>query len=255
MTNRAHCPRPEMTLRQLIDLANLYRDKWLLQRVCHEEASVRVAEDKAVSRFAQSVEIREDKGADLVGAWYYLVNRVRNQENPADWGLLETSLVCDVHRVLFGKTTLPSGKTPPGQLSDRPRFTDVAGRKRHWYPRPTDMSVALATVLDIYNAKYDSCRGMYDVELFRSSAWLICHFLALHPFGDGNGRLCHILFSYAMAEYQPFPVPVCEVNNYLAILLDAQETGEIDSLAACVARGTCCAWESFFGFLYKEKRT
>ena len=156
---------------------------------------------------------------------------------------------CDTHRVMFHKTSFPNGMTPPGQLSHRPRYCNLRGDVRHWYPVPDDMSEALGALLDCFNARYDSCRDMYDLALFCTCAWLISHFLALHPFADGNGRLAQILCSYVLAEHQPFPMPVCDAAHYLPSLLKAQSTGDIDALAACVAQSSCLAWKKLIDFL------
>ena len=229
-----------------VELAKFYQNFWLSARTGCEESIVRRAEEEAVNRFVRCLEAREDTGADLAAAWQYLLNRVCLEERCTDWGLLEAGLVCDTHRELFRTMLFPPGNTPPGRVSDRPRYVDVTGRKRHWYPTPSDMNAALITLLDAYNTRYESHRGAYDLTLFRTCAWFFCRFPALHPFGDGNGRLCHILCSYAMAEYQPFPMPVCEEDDYLTLLLEAQATRDIDPLVTCVACSTCRAWEWFF---------
>ena len=232
-----------------VALAKKYKDNWHSSRGNIENARIEYLQQEAVSCFAERVSSREDTGADLMTAWYFLLDRVRTTERAMDWGLLETSLVCDTHRVMFHKTSFPNGTTSPGQLSHRPRYCNLRGGVRHWYPVPDDMSEALGSLLDRFNARYDSCRDMYDLALFRTCAWLISHFLALHPFADGNGRLAQILCSYVLAEHQPFPVPVCDADHYLSSLLKAQSTGNVDALAACVAQSSCHGWKKFIDFL------
>lgn len=166
-------------------------------------------------------------------------------------GLLESTLVCDTHRVLFKETIVPPNMTRPGQLSNRPRYADLKGYARHWYPVPEDMDSALASLFDEYNVRYDSCRGAYDMNLFVTCAWLTCRFLALHPFGDGNGRLCQILCNYAMAEYHPFPVAFCDTDDYLPLLIRGQATGNVLPLATNMALSTCLAWQSFMNTVNK----
>lgn len=236
-------------LEHQVTLARAHRDNWYTTRDNIVNARIRYAKVNTVRWFEKCVAARESIGADLVAAWQYVLNRVRNTERAMDWGLLETSLVCDTHRAMFENSSFPTGMTPPGELSDRPRYSDLEGRTRHWYPVPKDMGEALASLLDSYNTRYDSCRGRYDAELFRTCAWFLCHFLALHPFADGNGRMAQLLCSYAMAQHHPFPVPVCDENDYLPSLLEAQSTGNLDALATCVASSVCRAWQIFDDFL------
>lgn len=233
------------SLEHQVALAKQYKDMWFTSEVNIDNDRNNHAKERAVSRFAERVAVREDTGADLTAAWLYLVNRVQSTERLRDWGFLETSLVCDTHRVMFEGTTSSLGMTPPGELSNRPRYCNLGGNKRHWYPVPNDMNEALASLLDRYNARYDSCSGRYNCDLFRASAWLLAHFLALHPFADGNGRLAQIVCSYVFVKHHPFPVPVCDSNNYLSTLFEAQTSGDIDALAVCVAQGSCDAWEYF----------
>ena len=197
-----------------------------------------------VKRFEQCVSEKEDIGGNFTAAWHYLVNRVKTTERPTDWGLLETSLVCDTHRVMFQR--FPKRLTPTGKLSSRPRycdldatvrsaflssvFSDLDDGNRHWYPVPDDMGEALTSLLDSYNARYDTCRHQND--LFRTCAWLLSSFLVLHPFADGNGRMAQLLCSYAVFQ----PVPVCYEDDYLPALLEAQSTGKLVALTNCVAR-------------------
>ena len=181
-----------------------------------------------VKRFEQCVSEKEDIGGNLTAAWHYLVNRVlKTTERPTDWGLLETSLVCDTHRVF---QRFRKGLTPPGKLSSRPRYCDLDDGNRHWYPVPDDMGEALTSLLDSYNARYDTCRHQND--LFRTCACLLSSFLVLHPFADGDGRMAQVLCSYALFQ----PVPVCNEDDYLPTLLEAQSTGKLVALTNCVAR-------------------
>lgn len=235
----------ELSLSELVTLAKTYRKGWLRKKVSCEKLLVEHAKARAVSRFERCLEAHEDGGADVAGALKYLLDRVRAEELSTDWGLLETNLVCDAHRFLFRMSPFPKGMTPAGQLSEKPRCaTDLRGNL-HWYPVPMDMNVALTSLLDRYNGRYDACRGAYDFALFDTCSWLFCHFLALHPFADGNGRLCHILCSYAAMGHQPFPVAVCEEEDYLSALMLAQQTDDLGPLTVCVARSTCRAWQSF----------
>lgn len=235
-----------------VELAKAYQNEWLARRVYLDHANVRLAVGLSVSHFVDRVGAREDPGGSLKKAWDYILERTRSEEQQENWGLLESTLVCDTHRVLFEETIVPPNMTRPGHLSNRPRYADVKGYARHWYPVPEDMDSALVSLFDEYNVRYDSCRGAYDKELFLTCAWLTCRFLALHPFGDGNGRLCQILCNYAMTEYHPFPVAFCDTDDYLSLLIKAQATGNVLPLATNMALSTCLAWQSFMNTVNKQ---
>ena len=47
--------------------------------------------------------------------------------------------------------------------------------------------------------------------LFKTCAWFLFECLNLHPFSDGNGRLCRILCSYMLSKFTPFPKPMYNV--------------------------------------------
>lgn len=233
------------SLEYYVKLAQDYKNEWSATRLSIDKTRIECAQNKSVFDFEQRVAAREDTGADLRTAWHFLIGRVRDTERTTDWGLLEVSLVCDTHRAMFQDNSFPAGMTPPGELSQRPRYCDLPDGTRLWYPVPDDMEEALASLLDYYNTRYDSRRDRYDLSLFRTCASLISHFLALHPFADGNGRLAQVLCSYALAEHHPFPVPVCDADNYLSRLMESQSSGDVDALAACVAQSSCRAWQTF----------
>ena len=46
-----------------------------------------------------------------------------------------------------------------------------------------------------------------------ASDWPEKFLLDLHPFSDGNGRLCRILCSYSLSKLNPFPTPIYSVWN------------------------------------------
>ena len=234
-----------------VKLAKTYQNEWLTRRVYLDPARIRHAIELSVYQFVNRVGVREDPKGSLKNAWEYILNRTRSEEPKENWGLLESTLVCDTHRVMFKETIVPQNKTSPGQLCNRPRYADLKGYARHWYPVPEDMDSALVSLFDEYNMRYDRCHDVYDINLFLTCAWLTYRFLALHPFGDGNGRICQILCNYAMAKYHPFPIAFCDTDDYLSLLISAQTTTNVLPLATNMASSTCRAWQLFMNTVTK----
>lgn len=71
------------------------------------------------------------------------------------------------------------------------------------YPPPESIPTGVIKIVDAYNAK---AKVGEPVEV---AAQLLYGMVALHPFEDGNGRLCRLLAAYAlMAAGEPFAVPL-----------------------------------------------
>ena len=83
-------------LENQVALARTYRDDWSVTKDYIENVPIRCAKENIVGWFEKCVAAREDTGADLKAAWQYLLKRMRNTEHAMDWGLLETSLVCEI---------------------------------------------------------------------------------------------------------------------------------------------------------------
>ena len=65
------------------------------------------------------------------------------------------------------------------------------------------MQEAVCTLLDRFNSLITQSINETDeadrlLSIFKSVAWLVFELLDLHPFSDGNGRLCRLLCSYSM---------------------------------------------------------
>ena len=64
---------------------------------------------------------------------------------------------------------------------------------------------AMSKVVDEYNKKSVDD----DHDLYELASWLLYRVVTIHPFQDGNGRLCRLLASYSlMRDGLPFPVTI-----------------------------------------------
>jgi fido (protein-threonine AMPylation protein) len=73
-----------------------------------------------------------------------------------------------------------------------------------------------------------------DMDPFRAAAWIQWAFVRIHPFVDGNGRMCRLLSSIPLIlnDLPPVYVSKASKTQYLQVLTKADEDGDIDELAS-----------------------
>lgn len=76
------------------------------------------------------------------------------------------------------------------------------------------------------------------VHVVKLAAWAAVHFLEIHPFADGNGRLARILVDTLLAKIHPVPAPLSGLaidtarERYIAALREVPPWGTSDVWAA-----------------------
>ena len=70
-------------------------------------------------------------------------------------------------------------------------------------------------LLDKFNSLCEDSQNESDEEkevykLFKTCSWFVFEMLDLHPFGDGNGRLCQLLCGYVLST---------PIHNILELIL------------------------------------
>ena len=220
---------------------------------------------------ASSFSLEEQETINLRVAYENLLARIIGElEQASDYGLLEVSLLEETHRLILQDIPLPKGFTKPGKMSNNIRVTEFKGELYH-YANPEDMESAVSNLLDKYNFLFDSCtegKGkLKDFDdfynLFKTCAWLLFELLDLHPFSDGNGRLCRILCSYSLSKLNPFPTPIYNVwsnsskHDYIEALVEARKSPGRHPCALTTMMIECSyyGWESFFKALDEEVKS
>lgn len=217
----------------------------------------------------RSLSINEQETINLRKAYEHLLEKINREEQASDYGLIESSLLRETHRILMKDIDLPNGKTKPGEFSSAQRCVEFNGElyKYPHYPNPGDMENAVYKLLDKYNDMFDLCTrdGLKKFDdlyyLFKTCAWLLFELLDLHPFGNGNGRLCRILCSYALSKLNPFPTPVYNVwtesckDDYRQALVDTRksEGRQPAALTTMIIECSYYGWGKFFEALDNSK--
>ena len=209
----------------------------------------------------RAVSMEERETINLKNANEYLTDisqEAANEEKSELQGLVECSMLKECHKRILEAVELPNGNTKPGKFSDKPRITEFKG-ELYEYQNPKDMETAVGTLLDRHNSLLDSVKSepneitrVYD--LFKTCAVLLFELLDLHPFSDGNGRLCRLLCSYCLSVFTPFPTPIYNVwsdsskDDYKQALVDARKSAKRhpESLTTMIIECNWYGWKEFF---------
>lgn len=131
----------------------------------------------------------------------------------------------NMHKVLTANC-LDAKKS--GVLRDCPVIAGIIPQFAHHYPSPEVVSTCYWMILDYYNSaavalkhffveEHSMNEHHFVQETIKLSAWLLYHFVSLHPFTDGNGRMARMVCAYALSAIVPFPVGIYNIfapTNY-----------------------------------------
>lgn len=113
---------------------------------------------------------------------------------------LTTAIICDAHAVLMRDCVRGDGVcVKPGQYRERKCFAGY-----HTFLPHTCIKRCLSSLVDDYNER-SSDSDSFDP--FESAAWLSYEFVSIHPYDDGNGRMCRMLLNMVLLRSDvPFAV-------------------------------------------------
>ena len=258
-------------------IEQVYQD-FLVEFILH----VNMEEEKGFSTFEETdafLKNCHDKGItskseqetlNVKKAYEHLLDKIKREEEPRNYGLMEESLLQETHRILLQDVPLRDSRTKPGIFSNQRRFVDFEGERYNYpyLPEPEKMEKAVVAKLEKCNTLFDCCTkdGLKDFDdfyyLFKTCGWMLFELLDLHPFGDGNGRLFRILCSYLLSKFSPFPTPVYNVwtdstkDDYLEALVRTRKTVERHptALTTMIIECSYYGWRKFFERLEEKKR-
>ena len=174
-------------------------------------------------------------------------------------GIISVDEICVIHRKLMRGLRADCGnfrKTEAYAVTPR-------DDEKYYYTNHSEIEKKLFTVIDHHNThmeQLDSSLSMYDklVTLVKCAAWLLFNFVDIHPFGDGNGRMCRLLAAYTMMVMTPFPVHVYYVNpeegssmpsrdDYMSAIVSCRQhpKKEPSMIAALLVDGLYYGWINY----------
>ncbi|KAK7462492.1 hypothetical protein BaRGS_00038461 [Batillaria attramentaria] len=235
-------------------------------RALVESTNREVAQRTRVKRMKSQ---EETETRNLLQAWEHLSNMAEKeaQSDPNTLGLLEIdSCVKEVHKILL--QNIKCGTTP-GHFSTRERYTELGyNGERHYYPKfetEEDAEKHVLDKIDTYNALVSKIKEIQHPlgkisMLFKCAAWILFEVISLHPFGNGNGRLCRMLCSYCLAVFTPFPTPIYNVyststkEDYINAIVETRKSKPQHpvQLATLIIDSNCKAWEKFIQRMREE---
>jgi hypothetical protein len=144
---------------------------------------------------------------------------------------LTPEMVKTTHKLLmFGATSTDGTLVNAGDYRTTPAHSGT-GRI---YPNANAIEKSVTKILTAFNTSLNSDKP------WEVAAQLMYDIVALHPFEDGNGRLCRLLAAYAlMASGEPFAVPLhnghrnCR-KHYKKVILHADRCHHTSQLAAFI---------------------
>jgi fido (protein-threonine AMPylation protein) len=152
---------------------------------------------------------------------------------------LTPEMVKTTHKLLMSGATSSDGTlVSAGDYRTTPAHSG-AGRV---YPNANGIEKSVTKILAAFNA------GLNSGKPWEVAAQLMYDIVALHPFEDGNGRLCHLLTAYAlMASGEPFAVPLhnghrnCR-KHYEKVILHADRCHHTSQLSSFILECLVHKW-------------
>ena len=125
----------------------------------------------------------------------------------------------------------------------------------HVYPDFSCIPKEMARIVSQYEEKFQDKRH----DPFQLASWLLFEVVSLHPFEDGNGRLCRLLWCYSlMRDGLPFPLTASSGHSssqkhfVQCIQRDRRQFQSQSALTMLTVVSVKSAWKNFYSNIQCE---
>ena len=181
--------------------------------------------------------------------------RVDMRENDSIQRFLTVDMICEMHKSLM-KVDRPD---EAGKIRCLEAITKRPDDSTYVFPNPFSLEQLLHEVVDLHNEHMQFYYNNMIVKtpkekliyIIKCAAWLFCRAISVHPFGDGNGRLCRLLANDVLMELTPFPVLLYNVGNvtqdhYFNAIIQCQNNNMPPyNISAILIDGLWCGWNDY----------
>ena len=185
---------------------------------------------------------------------FYGVERYRSSERSQK--LLTVMVVLEIHTILPINYPQDAGKFRYTQA-----YTIRHNMDKYEYPSmlQDEFERDMYILIDHHNEHmmyyYENLKSNPRISLesrvkyiIKCAAWLFCRLISLHPFGDGNGRICRMLVSQVMSELmivscvRLYNFDNINKDHYLEAIANSQDNSDPGEFAALLVDALKSEW-------------
>ncbi|KAL9594657.1 MAG: hypothetical protein Q9219_006918 [cf. Caloplaca sp. 3 TL-2023] len=202
-------------------------------------------------------------------AMEHIVSAIVYKDEP-----LTEQLILETHAILCKGVENDDG-TPADQYAGKYRHDDVAvqhknAKRPHRFIHPSSVPTFMARMCERYQTELEEMENNEAIDPFMFASKYSHIFVNIHPFADGNGRMCRLILYAILLKYLGTCIPIGEEGDdsrqeYLDIMnkgnkefldedyTDYRESGH-ENLAALILRKATLKFENFVSTLKGKDR-